>query len=222
MPARPRTVEHASTPHRMGRNRKERRAEAGAAERGSPEETRDAGSGWVASKGPALRFVLVSAGLMALFYAVFYTAPEQSPALDAFIRGYLRAYASTSAFLFGLVGIDARAAGTTLFLDGRAVEVVRGCDAMEPIALYAAAVIAIQVPFGAKLAGLGLGIPMLVGLNVVRIMALALVSAKLPGYFETAHVTVGQTLFVLCTLCLWFAWVLRATRERVARPLAAR
>jgi exosortase/archaeosortase family protein len=156
--------------------------------------------------------VLIVAGLMALFYGVFYTSPEDNPRVDAFIRAYLGVYASAGAFLFDLFGLDARASGTTLFVDSKAVEVVRGCDAMEPIAFFMAAVIAIQVPWRAKLLGLGLGVPALVLLNLVRIMTLALVSARRPSFFETAHVTVGQTIFVLCTLCLWFVWAQRATR----------
>lgn len=204
----------------MGRNSRKRRAEArdassgGRASSPGPGAPAAAASGdWVATKGPALRFVLIAAALMLLFYGVFYTSPEESPAIDAFIRGYLGAYASAAAFVLDLLGLDAGSRGTTLFLGGRAVEVVRGCDAMEPIAFFTAAVIAVQVPWRWKLVGLGAGVPLLVLLNLVRIMALALVSAKLPELFETAHVTVAQTLFVVCTLCLWFLWMFRAPRD---------
>jgi exosortase/archaeosortase family protein len=199
----------------MGRNKKKRRAEArdaSSAERAPAAPSPDATGAWGASKGPALRFVLISAALMLLFYGVFYTSPEESPALDAFIRGYLGAYASAAAVVLDLFGLDASARGTTLFLGTRAVEVVRGCDAMEPIAFFVAAVIAVQVPWRWKLVGVFAGVPLLVLLNLVRIMALALVSAKLPHLFETAHVTVAQTLFVVCTLCLWFLWMVRAPR----------
>lgn len=193
----------------MGKKSRELRAARGDA----PGE---AGPGWIRAKGPALRFVLVSAGLMLLFYGVFYTSPEDSPTLNGFIRGYLGAYASAAGFVLDLFGAEARAEGTTLYLGTKAVEVVRGCDAMEPIAFYVAAVIALQTPWRAKLVGLLAGVPLLVLLNLVRILLLALISAKAPELFETAHIVVGQTVFVLCTLCLWFVWALRATRpERV-------
>ncbi|NOT29392.1 MAG: archaeosortase/exosortase family protein [Planctomycetes bacterium] len=202
----------------MGRNSNKRRAERPGEERGSRNETGAQGTpGWILAKGPALRFVLISGGLMLLFYGVFYTSPENSPALNAFIHSYLGVYAQAGAFVLDLFGLEASAQGTTLFLGSKSVEVVRGCDAMEPIAFFVAAVIAMQVSLRSKLAGLFAGVPLLVLLNLVRILALSLVSAKLPQYFEMAHVAVGQTVFVLCTLCLWFVWALRATREVPAR-----
>ena len=210
----------------MGRNSKRNRAEEAPGAARSPERGQKGAPGatpsWVLAKGPALRFILVSAGLMLLFYGVFYTAPEDSPALNAFIRTYLGAYASTAAFILDLLGQDARADGTTLFLGSKSVEIVRGCDAMEPIAFFVAAVIAVQVDLRAKLLGLAVGVPALVLLNLVRILALSLVSAMLPQYFETAHVAVGQTVFILCTLCLWFVWVIRASRPSNTDPDAVR
>lgn len=198
----------------MGKKEKERRDAARAAH---AEAAARATDGWLATKGPALRFVGISAALMLLFYGVFYTAPEDSPALDRFIRGYLGVYASAAAFLLDLFGMDARADGTMIFVGSRAVEVVRGCDAMEPIAFFVAAVIAVQVPLRWKLVGVGAGVPLLVLLNLLRIIGLALVSVNLPELFETAHVTVAQTLYILCTLCLWFVWMFRAPREEGTR-----
>lgn len=188
---------------------------------GAPERAGAEAAGLAQAKGPALRFVLVSAGLMLLFYGVFYTSPEDSPALNALIRGYLGAYASSAGWILDLFGFDARAEGTTLFLGGKTVEVVRGCDAMEPIAFFVAAVIAVRVPLRAKLVGLLAGVPLLVLLNLARIIALSLVSARAPQYFETAHVVVGQSLFILCTLFLWFVWVIRASRAEEAPRAAA-
>lgn len=193
----------------MGKNSKTGRREAPA---GSGEER----GSWLRAKGPALRFVGISTLFMLVFYGVFYTAPEDSPALHAFIKGYLGAYASAAKTVLELVGFDARVRGTTLILGNRAVEVARGCDAMEPIAFYVAAVIAVHVPWRAKLLGVLAGVPILVLLNLLRIITLAVVSVRFPAQFETAHVTVGQTVFILCTLALWFGWVMRASRGRKA------
>lgn len=201
----------------MGKKKERKRKR----EPGAPGEHDASGAGspaeresWYRAKRPALRFVLIAGGFMLLFYAVFYTSPEESPALDRFIRNYLSVYASTAGFLLERVGFDVRVLGTSISLDGRAVEVARGCDALEPIALFVAAVIAVQVELRRKLPGILVGVPLLVLLNLVRIIALTVVSAKFPEQFETAHLTVGQIVFIVCTLSLWFAWVTWATRER--------
>ena len=177
------------------------------------------GDSWVAAKGPALRFVLISGAFMLLFYGVFYTSPEESPAVDAFIRRYLEGYASAAGVVLGWFGYDTRVTGTTIQLAGRGVEVVRGCDAMEPIALFVAAVLAMRTELVSKAVGLLVGLPVLALANLVRIVVLTIVSVEHAEHFETAHVTVGQTLFVVCTLCVWFAWVLWA-RKREARAIA--
>jgi len=202
----------------MGKKQKQRRSEPEPVPRA---DAAAAGSGWMGAKGPALRFVLISGGLMLLFYGVFYTSPEDSPRLNAFLRGYLGLYASSAAFLLDLFGADTTVQGTTLFVGKRAVEVVRGCDAMEPIALYVAAMLAVQIRPRAKLLGLAVGVPALMFLNVLRIVTLSWISLRAPEWFETAHVTVGQTVFVLCTLCLWFFWVFRALREERGPGVAA-
>jgi len=199
----------------MGKNRKHREPEAPSSGR-SPAEAPT--PGWLQAKGPALRFVGIAGGLMLLFYGVFYTSPEESPTLNAFIRGYLGVFASTAAFLLRLFGAEAVAEGTRLVVGGRAVEIARGCDAMEPIALFVAALVAVQIPLRAKLTGIALGVPLLLLLNLGRIMALSWISLEFPEWFETAHVTVGQTVFILCTLCLWFVWVMRATRAPESAP----
>lgn len=203
----------------MGNNKRRRDTEvavpgAGRTQAAEPRES------WIRAKGPALRFVLISTAFMLFFYGVFYTPPEESAALDGVIRGYLRAYAAAAGVVLDLIGFDAEIAGTTIFLGGKAVDVVRGCDAMEPIALYVAAVIAMRAEWRSKLVGLLVGLPVLAFINLLRIVALSIVSVKFADQFETAHLTVGQTVFVVCTLCLWFAWVLWA-RRREARAVRA-
>jgi exosortase/archaeosortase family protein len=177
--------------------------------------------GWTSAKGPALRFVLIAALLMLAFYAVFYTSPEESPGLHAAIERYLALYARAAGWVLSLVGFDVRIEASRILVEGNPVEVVRGCDAMEPIALFVAAVLAFQVPWGKKLLGLFVGVPVLALLNLVRIILLSLVDLKYPARFEAAHLTVGQTVFIVCTLCLWFAWVIWATREESASDAAA-
>jgi exosortase/archaeosortase family protein len=198
---------------------KKRRQAAGRGD--SPEETAPVGAKepreaaddpWRQAKGPALRFVLICGGLMLLFYGVFYTSPQESPRLHGFVSAYLGVYATVAGAILDLFGFDNQVLGTTIRIGGGSVSVARGCDAMEPIAFYCAAVVAIQVGLRAKLVGLVAGVSILVLINLGRIIALTVVRMKFPEQFETAHVTVGQTLFVVCTLCLWFLWVNWATR----------
>lgn len=195
----------------MGSSKKKRREK----KRAAPEVvSRGEAGSWYAAKRPALRFLLIVGGFMLLFYAIFYTSPQDSPGVHAAIEAYLGIYASVAGFVFDTFGFDVRVSSTMISLEGRAVKVVRGCDAMEPIALYIAAVIAVEAGnVRSKLIGLAVGVSVLVLANLLRIIALTYINVRFSSFFDTAHLTVGQTLFILFTLSLWFAWVVWASRE---------
>lgn len=211
----------------MGKNSKRRRAQersqadAPAAQPSRPSGPSSTDESWFSAKSPALRFVVITGVLMALFYGVFYTPPEESPRLDGFIRTYLSVYAWGASLLLSLFGFEASADGTRVFLDYLPVEVVRGCDAMEPIALYLAAVVAVQMSWRSKLVGLFGGLAILGAINTVRIAILTYVSAKHPQAFETVHLTVAQTAFILCTVSLWVLWAVWATARDAKRAAHA-
>jgi len=205
----------------MGSKKKKDRRLARAQEQGGAQPSAPPGTGtgveessFAAAKGPALRFLLIAGGFMAFFYGFFYTPPEDNPGLNELITAYLSGYASAGGFLLGLLGFDVSVVDQRIFFEGVPVRVVRGCDAMEPIAMFIAAILAVQVgSWRSKLIGLGVGVGLLVFANLLRIMALTYIRVRFPDFFDTAHLSVGQTLFILLTLSLWFAWAVWASRQ---------
>jgi exosortase family protein XrtM len=93
-----------------------------------------------------------------------------------------------------------------------AVEVKRGCDAVEPLVLFCAAVIAFPVSLRRKISGIALGTVVLLVLNLLRIVTLYFVSVHAPRFFELMHVEVWQALFIFLALGLWAIWALRSVR----------
>ena len=211
----------------MGSKKKKERREAKAAAKapGSPREASErpqseagaAGGSFVGAKGPALRFLLIAGGFMLLFYTLFYTSPEDSPGLHAAINSYLSVYASLAGAVLDVIGFDIVVTGQMISIEGTPVRVVRGCDAMEPIAMFVAAVLAVQAgTWRTKVVGILGGVGILVAANLLRIIILTFISYRFPSIFDTAHELVGQTLFILLTLGLWFGWVVWAS-NRAAR-----
>lgn len=165
-------------------------------------------------KRPVLRFVLWFIVCMTVFYAVTLT--------PAFQRGpferYLEVNATVSAWLLDLLGAEARSVRTSVITDAYSLSIARGCDAIEPAALFAAAVLAFPAAWKRKLVGLGIGVPALLLLNFVRILSLYYVGVHCSARtFEIVHVEVWQPLFILLAMVTWIAWALWATREH-ARP----
>jgi len=191
----------------------ERRKRGRARRFGSRESSSDAKphSGFDA-KRPVLRFVAIFGLLMAVFYGVFYTPPDQAPALDRVFEWHLTGYAEASGALLNVLGYGVTVTGTRIHAPRFSVEVVRGCDGMEAMAMFVAAVLAFPARVKAKIWGIAIGVPALTLLNLVRIVSLYVIGVHFHSLFEAAHLGVWQTVFILATIVLWFVWALRATR----------
>lgn len=167
------------------------------------------------SRGRVLRFILIMAVLMGGFYA-FYYAPGGGDTLSGrLIRGYLALYAEASGGLLRLLGFQATVTGQTISGDF-SVTVVKGCDAMEPKALFIAAVMAFPAAWRRRLIGIVVGLAALISVNLFRIVSLYWIGARAPDWFDVMHLEVWQTILVLISIGLWVLWALWATQRSAA------
>lgn len=115
-----------------------------------------------------------------------------------------------------------RAIGAEVTLDGRfltsprfSLEVIRECTALQTILLFLAAVLAHPAGFRAKLAGVLLGVPSLVVINILRVVSLFLLGQRRPEAVEIVHVVVWQSLLVFAVVLLWIVWAHGPARRHV-------
>lgn len=97
--------------------------------------------------------------------------------------------------------------GPKVSLKGFKVLVVAECGGLLEFMMYAAAVIAYPAKWRTRLIGLCLGIPVLFGFNVLRIMALLVVGRYEPTLFHFTHIYFWQTTMILMIGILWIAWI---------------
>ncbi len=199
-----------------GRKRREAREgrDAGPAPAASAEDASPPGSWW-GTRAPVLKYLGVFLGFVVAFYAVTATPWFRGELFPA----YLELNARLSAWLLGLLGEAATVKRFVVAGERFTLEVQRGCDAIEPSALYAAAVVAMPAPWRHKLLGLALGVPALLAFNMVRIVSLYYTGVYFPDAFEILHVDVWQPLFILIALLVWIAWTLWSLKRRA--PAAA-
>ena len=57
-----------------------------------------------------------------------------------------------------------------------------------------------------KLLGIAIGMPALFLLNLIRMVTLFYIGTFLPGFFETTHILVWQSLMILAVIAIWFIW----------------
>jgi len=172
-----------------------------------PERPRGSAAG-MGPKRPIFVFVGSFVVLMAVFYAVTFI-----PYLNKKVLPGLQAVnAKASAAIMNVFGEGATASDTTIASKRYSVNIAHGCDAIEPIALFIAAVLAFPSRFRAKLPGLLIGVLVLTAMNLVRIISLFYVGIYWQTAFDTMHEDVWQPAFIVLSLFFWVVWALWATK----------
>ncbi len=166
-----------------------------------------------AAHRPVLRFVLIFAALVIPFNVFYYAYFAKGATFNA----YLRLNASASAAIIRAFGTPAAAHGKVLTSSrGASLSIAQGCDAIQPAALFAFAVLASPLRFKRKLPGLLLGTGLLLVLNLVRVLTLFYTQIHFPRAFQFMHIEFWQTLFIILALLFWVIWAVRAQRREAA------
>jgi exosortase H (IPTLxxWG-CTERM-specific) len=126
-------------------------------------------------------------------------------AVEPFTAGVARASGST----LQLLGQDVTREGTVLRSPRFAVNIENGCNGIETMLIFMAAVLAFPASWRSRLAGLALGLVAIQGVNLVRVVALFLTGAYFPAFFDASHTVIWQTLVILSGVLLWLLWASR-------------
>lgn len=165
---------------------------------------------WVGSKKPVFIFVGLFVLLMGLFYAVTFL-----PTLNNKLLPELQAFnAKAATAVMNVFGEGAWTDKTNITSERYSVNIKHGCDAIEPIALFVAAVLAFPAPLRTKWPGLLIGTLVLTALNIVRIISLFYIGIYWPKAFDAMHEDVWQPAFIVLSLLFWVLWALWATKPR--------
>ena len=169
-------------------------------------------AGWLYTKRPVLRFVLLLAGFIALFNAFFYLWLVKSD----FFEGYLNINARVTAVILNLFGDDARAAGSSVASSQFSLQIRMGCDALQSSVFFAFAVLASPSRFSVlgKIPFMFVGTGFLLLLNLVRIISLYYTGIWYPRAFDAMHLDVWQPVFIFLPLVLWVIWARWAMQSR--------
>jgi len=157
---------------------------------------------WYTSKSPIFRFVLKFSILMGLFYGLLATTY-----CDRMLYSYLEANAWLSNAILRGLGQPTHVSEVTIQSPQFAIAIRRGCDAVEPTWLFCAAVLSFKAPLARKLLGILAGIVLLQVLNVVRIVTLYWIGLHLPDIFNSAHMEIWPTVFIIVAIVLFIGWI---------------
>ncbi|RMH23453.1 MAG: exosortase H [Acidobacteria bacterium] len=139
------------------------------------------------------------------------------PVNDRFVVPLTAGIARLSGALLALLGQDVRMAGTQIISDRFAVNIENGCNGVEAMIIFLAAVLAFPASWRARAAGLLLGMVAIQLVNLLRVVALFLTGVYFRDFFDSSHTVVWQTVVILFALLLWLYWAGRWAAPRPAR-----
>lgn len=149
----------------------------------------------------------VIASLIALQIVVFYIF-YWTPSLEQNVfEPLVNVYAHLASSVLNIFGYQTSVLYDTIKSNQFSVGIRKGCDALEPMALLVAGVIAFPATLKQKFSGLFFGLLFLFCLNVVRIVSLFLTGVYRPQSFEVMHIEVWQVIFIVAGIGFWFLWV---------------
>ena len=169
---------------------------------------------WMDTHGRDLRFLLVFAVLMGVYYAATTTAAVK----ERFFPWYLTLNSDASVVVLHGVGINyVNRIHHSLNSSRGSITVERGCDAVEPTALFVSAVLASPVPWMSKLPAVFVGTLILAIVNIVRIVSLFLSAVYWRKAFDILHLDVWQAAFILLAILMWALWASWANKRQERR-----
>ncbi len=177
---------------------------------------RGANRRWFPISARGVRAIVIFVVLMGLFYGFIHTPANETTAF----RSYLALIARVVGGIIGLFGYEATVSETVIYTPQFSLEIVRGCDAIEPAATYIAAVLASPVGVWPRIPGILVGTAAILVINLLRIVSLFFVGVYYPSAFKTMHEGVWQAGFIVLAIVFWAVWVQWATREKREPPNA--
>jgi len=153
--------------------------------------------------------------LFLVLLAVGFTLISLNWVNDHVIEPFTAGIADLSGATLNLLGQDVTMRGTEIHSAKFGVNIKNGCNGVEAMLIFLAAVLAFPARWKSKLAGLGIGFLAIQLVNLVRVVALFLTGSYFPKVFDASHTVVWQTIVILFAVLLWIFWA-----NRYANPPA--
>lgn len=132
-----------------------------------------------------------------------------------------RAIASIATFALGHFGVPATQDASIINAGGFIAIVSTECTAIEILLVFSSGVLVWPVSLRAKAVAILLFIPILVVLNLVRVISLLLTGVGIPEHFDTIHLKIWQPVMLLAAIAMWLLWQRWASEVRRSDELPA-
>lgn len=151
-----------------------------------------------------IKFLLAFIVCMGLFYLFYYSAFY----VENIEVHFMNAQARMGNFLLNLIGQKTTVSGYTISGDHFSIDIKKGCDGLEAMAILASGIIIFPTAIKLKLPGLAVGIAALFLLNLIRIVALYIIGKNYSNeVFEAMHFQGGFIIFTAISVLFLLSWM---------------
>lgn len=158
---------------------------------------------------------------VAIFLGVFLVLTGAEYAFRAqvapFLNGVLNVEAGSRLIQLVTPGEGVRARGDRIVSTTTSIQVSQGCEGVDVMLMFIAAVVAMPLGWRRKLVAGAAGVGVIYAVNLLRLAGLFYCLKYAPERFEAMHVIVGQTVVIVVAIAVFAATtgVLAPPRERV-------
>ncbi|MGC9985478.1 MAG: archaeosortase/exosortase family protein [Polyangia bacterium] len=145
-----------------------------------------------------LRYALMVAAIAVPLFAIYFYPYARTGAMAAGIHSYLSLYAKMVGAAISLFEPRVAVLGDTIAGQNFSIQIVKTCDAIEVNILLVAALAALPISLGRRLAAVLASVVLLVLVNVMRICVLYWLGVHAPTWFHRAHQTLAPLCMVVC------------------------
>lgn len=166
-------------------------------------------SAWQENK-PVIRFVFLFLVVLIILQVLYYEFIVHTSPFGV----YLGISGRIAAFLLGIIGQETTTAGDRLTSAGFTISIRAGCDGLQAIGILVTAVVLFPSHHGKKLAGIAIGLVLLVILNIIRIGSLVWFGVHFHALFEAIHLHIWPSFMTFCSLVFFVIWAVWVTQPR--------
>jgi archaeosortase B (VPXXXP-CTERM-specific) len=154
----------------------------------------------VTNNKEAVRFLLLFIFFSILFFTIFYLIQE-------YLNWMLVGTAWITGTIANVIGLTVIINGSFLNLGTTVFEIIAECTGIFAIFITMACILAYPATYKQKIIGLILIIPLILILNIIRLLILIFVGKHYLDLFEYVHSYLWQATFIIFIILAWFLWI---------------
>jgi archaeosortase B (VPXXXP-CTERM-specific) len=127
--------------------------------------------------------------------------------------------ASALSVLMSSFGVESTVYGQSVYMNNFSVKVIDECTGMYELLVYSGCVLAYPTIRRNKIAGIILGIPAILIVNMFRLIFLSFVGMMYPTLFSYAHYYLWQVTFIFLIVFAMILWIEKIVKSRIFEKL---